>query len=205
MTDTSLPPFIQQMLEPGFYPHPVVEPIQLIQTHVSYVLLTGDYAYKVKKSVNFGFLDFDTLEKRRHFCEEEIRLNQRGAAELYLEILPLTQDGDRYLLGGSGDPIEYVIKMRQFPQETLFTNLFDRGELTAARLVELAQELASFHAKATSSDYIRSFGEVNQIRVAIDENYDQTLKYVGEPQTQEQLDETRNYTDRLFAEHKALF
>nr|WP_290222128.1 AAA family ATPase [Trichocoleus desertorum] len=205
MTDTSLPPFIQQMLEPGFYPHPVVEPIQLIQTHVSYVLLTGDYAYKAKKPVNFGFLDFDTLEKRCHFCEEEIRLNQRGAAELYLEILPLTQDGDRYQLGGSGDPVEYVIKMRQFPQETLFTNLFDRGELTAARLVELAQELASFHAKATSSDYIRSFGEVDQIRVAIDENYDQTLKYVGGPQTQQQLDETRNYTDRLFAEHKALF
>ncbi|MBD1861596.1 MULTISPECIES: AAA family ATPase [Trichocoleus] len=205
MTDTSLPPFIQQMLEPGFYPHPVVEPIQLIQTHVSYVLLTGDYAYKAKKPVNFGFLDFDTLEKRHHFCEEELRLNQRGAAELYIEILPLTQSGDRYTLGGSGAPVEYVIKMRQFPQETLFTNLFDRGELTATRLVELAQELASFHAKAASSDYIRSFGEVDQIRVAIDENYDQTQGYVGGPQTQQQLDETRSYTDRLFAEQKTLF
>src|SRR6476646_4126518 len=163
MTDTSLPPFIQQMLEPGFYPHPVAEPIQLIQTHVSYVLLTGDYAYKAKKPVNFGFLDFDTLEKRHHFCQEELRLNQRGAAELYLEILPLTQNGDRFQLGGSGDPVEYVIKMRQFPQETLFTNLFDQGELTPVRLVELAQELANFHAKATRNDYIRSFGEVDQI------------------------------------------
>lgn len=68
MTETALPDLIQQMLQPGFYPHPVTEPIQLVQTHVSYILLTGDYAYKVKKPVNYGFLDFSTLEKREHFA-----------------------------------------------------------------------------------------------------------------------------------------
>jgi len=84
MTETNLPALIEQMLQPEFYPHGVTEPIQLIQTHISYVLLTGDYAYKLKKPANFGFLDFSTLEKRKHFCEEELRLNQRGAGELYL-------------------------------------------------------------------------------------------------------------------------
>ncbi|MFM5888010.1 MAG: adenylyl-sulfate kinase, partial [Dolichospermum sp.] len=129
MTQTNLPTFIQQMLQPGFYPHPVTEPIQLIQTHVSYVLLTGDYAYKLKKPVNFGFLDFSTLEKRQHFCHEELRLNQRGAGELYLEVIPITFSDEQYHLGGTGEAVEYAVKMRQFPQETLFSELFTNGNL----------------------------------------------------------------------------
>ena len=205
MTDASLPPLIQQMMEPGFYPHSVKEPIQLIQTHISYVLLTGDYAYKVKKPVNFGFLDFSTLEKRQHFCAEELRLNQRGAAQLYLDVLPIVQTGDRFQLGGTGEAVEYVVKMQQFPQSSLLTELFARGELTAPLLEQLARVLADFHAQAATNDYIRSFGTVEKIRAAIDENYEQTLQYVGGPQTQQQLDETRQYTDRLFAEQQALF
>ncbi|MEG4328788.1 adenylyl-sulfate kinase, partial [Microcoleus sp. herbarium5] len=81
---TSLPPLIQQMLQPGFYPHGVTEPVQLLQTHASFVLLTGDYTYKIKKPVNFGFLDYSTLEKRQHFCNEELLLNRRTAPEIYL-------------------------------------------------------------------------------------------------------------------------
>ena len=82
----SLPPIIEQMLSPKFYEHPVTEPIQLLQTHISFVLLTGKYAYKVKKPMNFGFLDFSTLEKRKYFCEEELRLNRRLAPDLYLSV-----------------------------------------------------------------------------------------------------------------------
>ncbi len=205
MTETLLPPVIQQMLQAGFYPHPVTEPIQLIQTHVSYVLLTGEYAYKVKKPVNFGFLDFSTLAKRQHFCQEELRLNQRGAAALYLEVLPITQTEQTFHLGGAGEAVEYVVKMQQFPEGTLFTDLFDQGKLTAELLERLASDLARFHAKGEINDYIRSFGKVKQIRQAIDENYEQTTGYVGGPQTQQQFDETRNYTDRLFATQADLF
>jgi hypothetical protein len=205
MTEPSLPPLIQQMQQPEFYPHPVTQPIQLLQTHVSYVFLTGDYAYKVKKPVNFGFLDFSTLEKRQHFCQEELRLNQRGAADLYLDVLPITQIGDRVQLGGSGTVVEYTVKMRQFPQSALFTEIYDRGELTTELLERLAAELARFHRRAETSDYIRTFGTVEQIRLAIDENYEQTKHYVGGPQTPQQLDETRHYTDRLFSEQRALF
>ncbi|MGA7934063.1 MAG: AAA family ATPase [Kovacikia sp.] len=205
MTETLLPNLIQQMMQPEFYPHPVAESIQLIQTHVSYVLLTGDYAYKVKKPVNFGFLDFSTLDKRHHFCHEELRLNQRGAAELYLEVLPITQMGEKFELNGAGEPVEYVVKMRQFPEGTLFSDLFDQGKLTAELLERLAQVLAQFHAKGEINDHIRSFGKVSQIRLAIDENYEQTESYIGGPQTQAQFDETHQYTDRLFAEQEALF
>ncbi len=89
MTESHLPTLIQQMLAAEFYPHRVTEPIELIQTHISYVLITGEFVYKLKKPVNLGFLDYSTVAKRQHFCEEEIRLNQRGASELYLEVLPV--------------------------------------------------------------------------------------------------------------------
>ncbi len=205
MTDSVLPALIQQMMQPEFYPHPVQTPVQLIQTHVSYVLLTGDYAYKLKKPVNFGFLDYSTLEKRQHFCREELRLNQRCAPELYLEVLPITESGDRFQLNGSGAPADYTLKMQQFPQEGLLANLHRQGKLTEALLQELAKTIAQFHAKISTSDYIRGFGEPARVREAIDENFQQTEQYVGRSQTQTQFDETRAYNDRLFAEHSDLF
>ncbi len=205
MTEVAIPNLIQQMLQPGFYPHPVKEPIQLIQTHISYVLLTGDYAYKLKKPVNFGFLDFSTLEKRQHFCQEELRLNRRGAAELYLEVLPITGAGENYQLGGTGEAVEYALKMRQFPQETLLSSMFEAGTLKESHLEELGRIVARYHEKAEINDYIRSFGEVENVRASIDENYQQTEKYIGGPQTQQQFDETKAYTDKFFAQRQGLF
>jgi uncharacterized protein len=205
MTTATLPPLVEQMLQAGFYPHAVQEPIELIQTHISYVFLTGDFVYKLKKPVNFGFLDFSTLEKRQHFCQEELRLNQRGAGELYLEVLPITQTVDQFQLGGTGDVVDYVVKMVQFPQETLLSAMFERGEVTPELIQQLAKQMAAFHLAAPTSDHVRSFGTVEKIRQAIDENYDQTVSYIGGPQTQQQFDETKAYTDRLFAENADLF
>ena len=206
MTETALPVLIQQMLQPGFYPHEVTEPIQLIQTHISYVLLTGEYAYKLKKPVNFVFLDCSTLEKRQHFCQEELRLNRRGAAELYLEVLPISQTGDNdFELAGTGQTVEYVLKMRQFPQETLLSSMFDAGALEESHLAELGRVVALYHEKAEINDYIRSFGELAQVRAAIDENYQQTEKYIGGPQTQVQFDETKAYSYRFCVEREELF
>ncbi|MGB3310008.1 MAG: AAA family ATPase [Nodosilinea sp.] len=204
MAASALPDLIQQMCQPEFYSHPVAEPIRLLQTHVSYVLLTGDYAYKLKKPVNFGFLDYSTLEKRHHFCHEELRLNQRGAGPLYLEVVAIGQVGDTYQLG-SGTPVEYAVKMVQFPQDTLLSALYDRGELTDALMEELAVAVADFHLGAETSDHIRSFGAVEQIRQAFDENYAQTEGFVGGPQTQSQFDGTKAYTDSFFVAHPDLF
>ena len=206
MATASLPPLIEQMLQPEFYPHPVESPIQLMQTHVSYVLLTGDFAYKVKKPVDFGFLNYSTLEKRQHFCAEELRLNQRAAAPLYLEALPIAQQGDRFILGDSEavDTVEYTVKMRQFPQATLLSHLFEQGGLTEDLLRKLAEAIADFHLKAETDDYIRNFGTVENVRQSIDENYEQTVGFIGGPQTQQQFDETKAYTDNFFATQAAL-
>ncbi|AKG22604.1 bifunctional aminoglycoside phosphotransferase/ATP-binding protein [Calothrix sp. 336/3] len=205
MTEVAIPALIEQMLEPGFYPHPVKEPIQLIQTHVSYVLLTGDFAYKVKKPVNFGFLDYSTLAKRSHFCQEELRLNQRGAAELYLQVLPITLEGDKYLLNGEGDAVEYVLTMQQFPDGALLSEMFAAGTLQESHMQELGKVVAEYHVRAEINDYIQSFGEVQQVRSAIDENYQQTMKYIGVAQTQEQFEKTKQYTDDFFATRPELF
>lgn len=209
MTDARLPQLIQAMLDPAFYPHPVQTPIQLIQTHISYILLTGDYAYKVKKPLDFGFLNFTTLQQRRHFCQEELRMNQRGAPGLYLEVLPITQVNGHFQLNGSPGStdcvVEYALKMRQFPQESLLSNLFARGELTAALMEELGRVVAAFHAQTETNDYIRSFGRPERVREAFDENYRQTQRYIGGPQTAQQYQETQAYTDWFFAERQDLF
>jgi uncharacterized protein len=195
---------VAAMQQPSFYPHAVRGSIELVQTHVSNVFLTGEYAYKLKKPVNFGFLDFSTLAQRQHFLAEEIRLNQPLAASIYLEVLPITQSDDQLVLGGTGEVVEWVLKMRQFPQEDLFINLFESGKLTEADLEELGKIVAEFHARTLTNDYIKSFGEIERLRQSIDENYQQTAKYIGIAQTQEQYAATQEFTDNFFLSREAL-
>jgi uncharacterized protein len=205
MPESNLPALIQQMLAAEFYPHWVTEPIELIQTHISYVLVTGEFVYKLKKSVNFGFLDYSTVAKRKHFCEEEIRLNQRGASELYLEVLAIANQDNRYYFGNDGEIVDYAIKMVQFPQPTLLSNMFEAGTITTTDIEEMGKVVAQFHAHARSSEYISSFGKISKIRESIDDNYRHTEKHIGRVQTQTQFIETKAYTDRYFNEHSELF
>jgi aminoglycoside phosphotransferase family enzyme len=207
MADTSLPPLINQMLQPGFYPHSVVEPIKLIQTHISYLLLTGDFAYKIKKPINFGFLDFSTLERRRHFCQEELRLNQQLSSQLYLAVLPITvsKDSAQYQLvletDSLGEVVEYAVQMRQFPQDNLFSHLFERGELTDTDMQALGKRVASFHSSAQTGEEIQRFGEVAAVRQVAEDNYAASIPYIGRVQTQTQFDQTRAFTEQFFANY----
>ncbi|MEM7554173.1 MAG: AAA family ATPase [Cyanobacteria bacterium P01_A01_bin.84] len=205
MVRASIPTLIEEMLKPDFYPHPVNKNIQLVQTHISYILLTGDYAYKVKKPVNFGFLDFSTLEKRSHFCQEELRLNKRGAAQLYISVLPINRNDEQYQLGDATEPVEYVLKMHQFPESGLLSTMLERGQLNESHISELGKVVARYHSETETNDYIRSFGEVDRVRRSIDENYKLTTKYIGKAQTEAQYKKTKAYTDKFFNEHPQLF
>lgn len=202
MTDNTL---LEQLKKPDFYPHPVKVPIEIIQTHISWVFLTGDYAYKLKKDVDFGFLDFSTLEKRHHFLKEELRLNQAAASDLYLEVLPITKNNNTYALNGTGEAIEYVLKMRQFPQESLLVNMFENGKLTPEIMRELGLVVARFHSHCITNDYIANFGNIEQIKKAIDDNYKQTAKYIGIVQSQEQYRGTKEFTDSFLQNNIGLF
>ncbi|MEB3226643.1 MAG: AAA family ATPase [Synechococcus sp.] len=201
----SISALIAALQTPAFYPHLTTEAIALVQTHVSYVFLTGDYAYKLKKAVDFGFLNFSTLEKRKHFCEVELELNQALTEALYLEVLPITYDGQTYGFNGAGEVVEYAVKMRQFPQETLLSEMFAAGTLTETHMEQLGRAVADFHGQATTNDYILSFGEIPKIRQAIDENYAQTAQYIGTVQTQARFEQTKDFTDNFFGSREEIF
>lgn len=200
--ETSLPSLVQQMLRPEFYPHPVIEPINLLQTHISYVFLTGDYVYKMKKSIRFGFLDFSTLALRSHFCQEELRLNRRLAPDLYLAVLPITQDPitEELQLNGSGPAVEYVVQMRQFQHSGL--ELFEQGQLTAATMQGLGKQIAAFHQAAATNAEICANGSVAAVCEIDENNFQLSLPYVGRTQTERQFEQTYGFVKQFVHEHE---
>ncbi|WP_238701814.1 AAA family ATPase [Mariprofundus erugo] len=139
-----LPEHLQPFLQPAFYPHPCAT-VRMIQTHISWVFLSGDYAYKVKKPVNPGFLDFSTLEKRHHFCQQELTLNRRLSPAIYLAVLPVCRDGDHYHLNGPGQVVDYCLKMRRFRQSDLLDRRLRSGCVNPYWMDQLAQQIAAFH------------------------------------------------------------
>jgi hypothetical protein len=155
-----LPAFVAAMQEPRWWPQPVAT-VETIQTHASYVLLAGEYAYKFKKAVDYGILDYRSLERRRHFCWEELRLNRRFAPELYLEVLAVVGDGGRYRFATSDDPaaLEYCVKMRRFPAEAMMAVQLAAGRVGLAEVEEFARFLVRFHREAavrqSSGDTVR--------------------------------------------------
>lgn len=136
------------------FDHPVAR-FQLIATHISYVLLTGSYAYKFKRPLDLGFLDFTTLDKRRSCCEEELRLNRRLAPQLYLEVVPITGSAAAPVLRGPGPVIEYCVKIMEFPQEAQLDRVLERGELTASHVDDLATQVGAFTRVARRPRRIR--------------------------------------------------
>ena len=129
---------------PECYPHPVTQ-IQLIETHISWVLLTGPFAYKIKKPVHYSFVDFSTLEKRRWFCEEEVRLNKRLAPDVYMGIVRLTGSPTTPKIEGQGDPFEFAVKMKQFPEDQGINWILSKGRKVETCILQLADRIASFH------------------------------------------------------------
>lgn len=121
------------------------QPADIVETHISWVLLVGDFAYKIKKAVNFGFLDFSTLEKRRHYCEEELRLNSRLSPQLYLTVVAITGSADAPILDGAGSTIEYAVKMRRFPQAAQLDVMLVNGALHPTHIEAIARRIAAFH------------------------------------------------------------
>ncbi len=138
---------IAALLDPAAYDHPV-ERVDCLETHISWILLTGTLAYKIKKPVNLGFVDFSTPERRSWFCQEELRLNRRLAPDLYLGLSPIHGPPERAAFHGSGPTLELAVRMRQFPQSALLGAVLDHQGLSEAQLERLADDLAAFHAAA---------------------------------------------------------
>lgn len=196
---STLPPLIERLLDPAAYPHSTAGHIRLIQTPISWVLMTGEYVYKIKKPVKLPFADFSTLELRRHFCGEELRLNRRTAPEIYLGVVAITAAGKDFQIDGVGTAVEYAVKMRQFPEESLMHNVLENGGIKAEQIRELARTLADFHEAAAKPDPARGFGRPELVRKSIDDSYDLTARFIGTLQTRKQFEETKAFTDRFFS------
>lgn len=161
---------VERLLSPNAYPHPV-RGVELKETHISWVILTGDYAYKVKKPVALDFLDFSTLERRRFFCEEELRLNQKFAPEIYLDVVPIHGPHDSPRMGGGGDaPIEYAVRLKQFAKGTELRDRLERDTVSEAAMQAFGQRLADLHAAAATS---REFGSAEQTRATLMRNVEE--------------------------------
>ena len=164
---------------PEIYPeHPVK--VDVVQTHISAIFLTGEHAYKVKKPVDFGFLDFSTLEKRKFFCRQEVVLNRRLCPEIYLGVVEIRLHQGRVFLGeGPGAIVEYAVLMKQLPQDCMMEQWLSRGDIPPALLDKIAAKIAHFHAQAETNSEIASFGTIDTIRHNLEENFNQTEKYIG--------------------------
>ncbi len=169
------PALITALQNKVIYDHPVTH-FELIETHCAWVLLTGDYAYKIKKPLDLGFLDFSALEKRRHVCQEELRLNRRLAKDIYVEVVAITGSVDAPQLNGSGEVIEYAIKMRQFESGMEFDQLSKQGMLTNSDIDGLALQVASFHQSLEGTPADTAFGSLSTIQNSMLENFDQIIK-----------------------------
>ena len=178
MSEDHYPEYIAALLKPEKYPHPVNR-VDLVQTHISFVLLAGDFVYKFKKPVNFGFLDFSTLEKRGHCCEQELVLNRRLSPEIYLGLVTVTDDDGVITLDGQGPVIEYGVKMRRMPEERMMVRVIDRGELQSDHIQALVDVLVPFYDKAETSPAIDKFGTAEAVAVNVLENFDQTRDFIG--------------------------
>lgn len=159
---TNHPPLIDALLRPGVLAGSGGE-AELVETHLSWVLLAGEHAYKVKKPVDFGFVNFGTLERRRAFCEEELRLNRRFAPGLYLEVQAIRGRPDAPRLDGDGAPIEYMVKMRRFRREDELSALAREGRLTAGIVTALAAVVADFHARSAARPPDPAWGSAAQV------------------------------------------
>lgn len=167
---------ISKMLNPEVYDHPIKD-LQLIETHISWVILTGDFVYKIKKPVDFGFLDFSTLEKRRFFCEEELRLNRRMAADIYLDVVSVAGTFDQPVISTAGKAFEYAVKMRQFSQSSQLDHMLSAGKLEADHMEVIASMVASFHQNIPMADASMTYGNKDHVYHPVDENFRQIKEH----------------------------
>ncbi len=194
---------IKSLLEAKAYPDPTTE-VRLLETHVSFIFLTDHFVYKVKKAVNYGFLDFTTLDRRRFYCNEEVRLNRRLCPEVYLGVVELrdTENGPGF--DGEGPVIDYAVKMRRLPQERMLDRLLAEGGVDASDMALIAQAVARFHEGAERGPIIDACGATAVIRENWEQNFRQAAPFEGVTISAAQMAEIRQWVTSFLRENDGL-
>lgn len=195
---------VEALKDAGAYPHKP-KAIELVQTQISFVFLAGNYVYKVKKPVDFGFLDFTTLEKRRFYCNQEVILNRRLCPRVYLGVVPITREGKNFKVEGNGRAVEYAVKMLPLPYQRMMDRMLQRDEVTPKMLETVAGRLVDFHRQAELSEDLAKIGGIETVARNAEENFTQVESYVNQTATREQYDRIKHYNDSFLKKNAALF
>ena len=199
---------ILALLEPTVYPY-AVKHCELIETHISWVILTGDYAYKIKKPVDLGFLDFSTLEKRHYYCLEELRLNRRLAADIYLDVVAITGTLEQPTVNERQSKqttvIEYAVKMRQFPQQAQLDRMLLAGKLLPQHIDVFAQRIAKFHQQIDTATSTTQYGDIKQVCQPVQENIEQIRRYINNEKCQSMLADLEQWSNSEYKKLELVF
>jgi aminoglycoside phosphotransferase family enzyme/predicted kinase len=195
---------LEFLLDPRSYPHRPRR-VRMLQTHSSWVFLAGVFVYKVKKPVNFGFLDFSTLEKRRYYCEREVELNRRLCPGVYLGVVPISRKGGRIVLGSGDEISEYAVQMHKLPERYFMVRLMERGELGTVEIDRIVSNLAMFYTAQPPDAAISAWGRIAKLKISTDENFRQTGDFLGQTISRPAFEAIRAYTGGFYRNHAALF
>jgi len=190
--------------DPASYPHRPEE-VREAHTHASMVFLVPPLVYKIKKPVDFGFLDFSTLEKRRHFCQREVELNSRLAPGVYLEVESITRGKDGFAIGGDGPVAEHAVVMRHLTPDGFLDSRIRSGTAGEPELERVARTLADFYQKQPSPPEVAEWGSVEKLRVSTDENFAQTRRFIGKTLSRAAFGAIRSFTASCYKRRRALF
>src|SRR5207248_1272149 len=189
---------------PASYPHGPRE-VRSIQTHISWVFTASPFVFKVKKAVNFGFLDFSSLENRRHFCEHEIELNRRLCPEVYLGVVPIYRTGSDFSFEADGEVAEYSVKMRQLPRGWFLSELLAKGLVGKKEINRVIWSLHRFYESEKPSREIEEWGMPEKLKVSTDENFTQVESFVGKTITPATFEAIRRFTSSFYIANEKLF
>ncbi|MBI1824468.1 MAG: AAA family ATPase [Nitrospirae bacterium] len=204
MSSSHVPKLIESLGNPSIYPHSV-EYIECVETHISWIILTGPYAYKIKKPVNLGFVDFSTLGKRYFYCQEELRLNRRLCPALYLGLVSIRGSEIAPELNGTGPAIEYAVKMVQFDRAFELDKVLKRGESLSPYLKMLATDLAKFHRLAAISSEESFFGTPETIAIPMKDNFSKIREFARDQRELDQIDRLETWTLTSLERHREYF
>ena len=179
--------------------------MRAIQTHISWVFIASPFVFKVKKSVNLGFLDFSTLEKRQHFCQREIELNRRLCPEIYLDVVPIYEMDSGFSFKAQGDVVEYAVKMRELPHGWFLSELLAKGLVGEKEIDRVISRLHRFYQSETPTPEIGQWGTPEKLRISTDENFAQVEPFMGRSISPLAFETIRHFTNQFYAANQKLF
>jgi len=195
---------LKSLLKPEAYPEPT-SGVELIQTHVSYIFLTDQFAYKIKKPVDFGFLNFSTIDRRRFYCNEEVRLNRRLCPDIYLGVVELRETTNGVGFTGNGAIIDYAVKMKRLPAESMLDKLIENNGVSAETIRRIARIIADFHRTAPATPALAEHGRLERIMYNWQENFEQMLPYEKTTLSAADREVIRAWVQEFSKEHAVLF